>query len=341
MKNPTLGPLIADIEGIELSAVDKDVLQHPKLGGLIFFTRNFESRDQLIDLVRQIRECRPRLVLTVDHEGGRVQRFRDGFTRIPAMGHLGEMYADNPTAAMARAEHLGWLLAYELVSIGIDHSYAPVLDLDDNKSDVIADRAFSQDADTAIALAERFIEGMNTAGMAATAKHFPGHGSVKADSHLEMPIDPRSFDEIWHHDIRPFEALKEKYAAVMTAHVAYTDVDDLPVSFSGEWINKILKKKMRFSGLVLSDDLSMKGALALGNYCERTEKALRAGCDAVLLCNQRHEAERVLEYLEANAMGDGEKLARLRSTPPLTSTNADPNQSLQAKHDQLRRQLGL
>lgn len=312
--NDGLGPLITDIDGVELSDLDKEVLQHPKLGGLIFFSRNYESYEQLIDLVRCIRELRPELLLTVDHEGGRVQRFREGFSRIPAMASCGAKFLENPDEALTWTKELGWLLAYELTSIGIDHSFAPVLDLDDHQSQVIGDRSFSPIADHAIELAGAFIDGMRAAGMAATAKHFPGHGSVVADSHLELPVDQREFSEIWRHDMKPFVALKSNYKAIMTAHVAFPDVDDKPVSFSSEWLESILRKKIGFSGLVISDDLSMKGADKLGGYQSRAYTALNAGCDAILICNQRDQAEYVLEFLESDQLGEQGKLDRLKST---------------------------
>lgn len=309
-----LGPLIADIAGLELSDVDKDVLRHPKLGGLILFTRNYESVEQLSALVRTIREIRPELLLSVDHEGGRVQRFREGFTRIPAMANLGRMYEENPQLALKMAKDAAWLMASELTALDIDLSYAPILDLDDDKSQIIGDRSFSNDIDIATALAESFIEGMAEAGMKSTAKHFPGHGSVRADSHLELPIDPRDFHAIYNNDLQPFIRLKDQYAAVMTAHIAFTDFDTLPVSFSNKWIQDVLKAQLGFKGVVFSDDLSMKGADTVGAACDKVEKALTAGCDLLLLCNARNEAELALEYLERKQLGEGGRVAELKHT---------------------------
>lgn len=308
----SLGPLIADLDGIELSQLDKEVLIHPKLGGLILFSRNFESQEQLSALIRCIREERENLVLCVDHEGGRVQRFREGFTHLPPMGRLIDiaretvayMDAFGEQAAQQLAQDMGWLMASELVEFDIDHSFAPILDLDRDTSKVIGDRAFSDDPQRTIDLAGAFINGMADAGMAATAKHFPGHGGVVADSHLELPFDSRPYEDILQRDLKPFIALQNEYAAVMTAHIAFTQCDELPVSFSSFWLKQILREKLGFSGLVVSDDLSMKGAAECGSYQERSELALSAGCDVILLCNQREEAEHVLEFLEAKALGE-------------------------------------
>lgn len=306
------GVLIADIEGVELTGVDKDVLRHPQLGGLIFFSRNYESPEQMRDLVRCIREVRPELVLSVDHEGGRVQRFREGFTLIPPMAKLGHLAARDRVSAQQVAEDIAWLMAYELLELDIDHSYAPVLDLDVDFCQVIGDRAFSNDIELVNILAESFIKGMRQAGMQATAKHFPGHGGVEADSHLELPIDPRCYKEIYERDIQPFLSLMPSYAALMTAHIEFSQVDCAPVSFSRKWIREILRETLKFEGLVLSDDLSMKGAEGSGSFFERAQKALYAGCNAVLLCNRRKEAERVLEALEREYSGRLSGLEGLR-----------------------------
>ena len=298
MPNKPLGPVVADIEGIELSQCDREVLLHPQLGGLIFFSRNYHSREQLKGLVRCIREVRPELLLTVDHEGGRVQRFRDGFTHVPAMGRLRELLQVDEYQCLKVAQCFGAVLASELLDCDIDLSFTPVLDLDEEQSRVIGDRAFSSNADHVVRLAGAFIEGMHSAGMVATAKHFPGHGGVIEDSHLELPIDNRGFDTIWNRDCRPFATLADKYQAVMTAHVVFPDVDDQPVSFSNVWIQDILRQKVGFTGVVFSDDLSMKGAAGIGDMTARALKSLSAGCDAVLICNVRDEAERCLEDLE-------------------------------------------
>jgi beta-N-acetylhexosaminidase len=340
MKDYALGPLIADIEGIELSQDEKEVLLHPKLGGLIFFARNFESPEQLDALVRCIREVRSELLLCVDQEGGRVQRFKTGFSRIPPMGKLGDVldvfeqhgnWRSTPENLSTITQDLGWLMATELAAFDIDHSFAPVLDLDQSASQVIGDRSFSEDPKLATNLASHFISGMNEAGMSATAKHFPGHGGVVEDSHLELPVDRRSFDEIQQRDMLPFENLKHEYAALMTAHIQFSAVDDNPVSFSSHWLKEILRDQIGFSGVVLSDDLSMKGAAESGDFNERSEKALNAGCDAILICNEKAQAEKALEFLERKDLGEQNKLQALKRRADARSSRERVNEG-QRKH---------
>jgi len=306
------GPLIADIEGLELDQTDKEVLKHPKLGGLIFFARNYEERQQMADLVRCIREIRQDILLCVDQEGGRVQRFKQGFARLPAMASIPELSEKAQINEYDFATDLGWLMATELAELGVDHSFAPVLDLHDENSAVIGDRAFSSKPSKVTERAGAFIRGMKQAGMHATAKHFPGHGGVIADSHLELPVDSRSFDEIRACDLIPFVDLMNEYKAIMTAHIAFTCVDENPVSFSRYWLQKVLREELQYEGLVLSDDLSMKGAAASGDFKARAKNALDAGCDAILICNQRDDAEHVLEYLESEQLGENGKLSALK-----------------------------
>lgn len=287
-----------DIAGAELHADEKEILAHPKVGGLILFTRNYEDPEQLRGLIRMVREARENIVLAVDHEGGRVQRFREGFTRIPPMQSLGQQYQDSPTDTLRKATELGWLLAAEIIAHDIDISFAPVLDVDDCLSDIIGDRSFSADPECVIKIAGAFIDGMQEAGMAVTGKHFPGHGGVKADSHLELPIDKRDMQTLDNRDLRPFADLTDKLDAVMTAHIVYSEVDPEPVSFSSYWLRTYLKQTLGFSGLIFSDDLSMAGAKVAGSYCERARKALGAGCDVVLACNNPEQAVAVIENLE-------------------------------------------
>ncbi|WP_096086476.1 beta-N-acetylhexosaminidase [Agaribacterium haliotis] len=311
------GPLIADLDGLELSDVDKDFLQHPRLGGLILFSRNYESGEQLAALVRCVREIRPQLLLCVDHEGGRVQRFRQGFSELPAMYHLSQAYRDDKEQALLYARAFAELMAAELGNFDIDFSFAPVLDIADLNSAVIGDRAFSDQPSELAPLASAFIDGMHAQGMKATAKHFPGHGAVLEDSHYEMPVDTRSFDEILERDLQPFIDLQPHYDALMTAHIQFPQVDEQPVSYSSHWIKSVLRKQLGFDGLVFSDDLSMKGAAGDGahDFSLRAQKALGAGCDVVLICNQRREAERVLEQLEAQNLGESGKLDMMRRVP--------------------------
>ncbi len=300
MLNKKLGPVMLDIAGIELDAHEKEVLAHPKVGGLILFSRNFESSEQLSALVRCVREVKPNLVVSVDHEGGRVQRFREGFTVLPPMQSLISTYGEATPEAINDAKEIAWLMASELIAHDIDISFAPVLDLDDCVSDIIGDRSFSPDAGVATSLAEAFLDGMHEAGMATTGKHFPGHGGVKADSHLELPVDSRSMDELKAHDLVPFVQLKDKLDALMSAHIAFPNIDDALVSFSPYWLKDFLRTELGYQGLVFSDDLSMEGAAGAGSYSDRAYQALIAGCDVVLVCNKPEKAIEVIESLEGS-----------------------------------------
>ena len=291
--------LMLDIDGLELTADDKELLQHPGTGGLIFFSRNFSSREQITALAKSIRAVRPDILIAVDQEGGRVQRFRDGFVRIPPMRMLGNTYEKDQQMGLQHAQLLGGLMAAELVSCGIDISFAPVLDLDFGQSSVIGDRSFHADPFRATQLAGAFIDGMASAGMAATGKHFPGHGFVKADSHLELPVDTREFSEIESQDIVPFKVLAAKLAGIMPAHVVYEKVAAEPAGFSPFWLQKILRQQLGFKGVIFSDDLAMEGAASVGSYAQRTEAALSAGCDMVLVCNDRAGAIETLQCLES------------------------------------------
>ncbi len=290
--------LMLDIGATTLSAEDRELLQHPGTGGLIFFSRNFESRAQICELVKAIRAVRPEILIAVDQEGGRVQRFRDGFERLPPMRRLGELFDLDPPQALSKARQLGVLMAAELVDCGIDISFAPVLDLDFGQSSVIGDRSFHAQAVAVTELAGAFIDGMADAGMAATGKHFPGHGFVQADSHLELPVDDRGFEQIVATDLLPFQQLVPRLAGIMPAHVVYQKVDPLPAGFSTFWLQRVLRQQLGFGGLIFSDDLTMEGAASVGGYDERAHAALSAGCDMVLVCNDRAGAVKTLEYLE-------------------------------------------
>lgn len=296
-----------DIAGTWLSAEDRQILRQPEVAGLILFARNIEHPRQVRELSAAIRALRPDLLLAVDQEGGRVQRLRQGFVRLPAMRAI----ADNANAEVL-AEHCGWLMAIEVLAVGLDLSFAPVLDLDHQRSAVVGSRAFEGDARRAARLAGAFIRGMNAAGMAATGKHFPGHGWAEADSHVAIPVDERSLEQIRASDLQPFAQLSKQLAAVMPAHVIYPQVDDQPAGFSRRWLQEILRGELQFTGVIFSDDLSMAGAHVVGDAACRIEAALTAGCDMGLVCNDRAAAELALSALQRLQVVAPPGLARMR-----------------------------
>ena len=288
-----IAPLMLDLEGIELSAEEKELLQHPLTGGVIFFSKNYESTEQLSALVNAVRNVSKHpLLLCVDHEGGRVQRFRSEFTELPAIANICE--TDN---SEKNAFAHGWLMAAEVRAMGIDFSFAPVLDINFGVSEVIGDRSFNRDPRIISHLATEYIKGMREAGMASTGKHFPGHGAVVEDSHNAIPVDKRSKEEIWQNDILPFaELIKEGLDAVMPAHVIYSELDDKPAGFSSYWLQQVLRKELNFEGVIFSDDLSMEGAAGMGGFTERAEAAMQAGCDMILVCHNRQGAIEVIDH---------------------------------------------
>lgn len=294
--SPAIG-VIADIGGPELTSADYEFLRQPELSGLIFFARNYQSPQQLHELTAAIRALRPDLLLCVDQEGGRVQRFRKGFTRLPPMLTLEQIHHRNPHEALALARELGWLMAAEVRACGVHLSFAPVLDIERDVSQVIGDRAFGHDAATVTHLAGAFIAGMQQAGMAAVGKHFPGHGAVAADSHLALPVDERPWAEL-QTDIAPFADLIQhgQLAGIMPAHVVYPAVDAAHTAgFSAVWLQQILRRQLQFKGVIFSDDLSMVGAASAGDYAGRALAAAAAGANALLVCNDRAAAQQVLD----------------------------------------------
>ncbi len=299
----TLGPVMLDLKGTELEPEERELLKHPLVGGVILFTRNYANPEQLAALVKEIHALHdPGLLVAVDHEGGRVQRFRDGFTALPAARQFGKIYDKDPKRARHLAQQGGWLMASELRAVGVDFSFAPVLDIDRSVSRVIGDRAFHSDPQAAADLAGAYMLGMREAGMAAVGKHFPGHGGVRADSHVEVPVDKRPLVDIWAEDIIPFERMiANGLAGVMPAHVIYEAVDLNPAGFSYYWLHEVLRIKLGFQGVIFSDDLSMAGAGVVGDHVARAEMALYAGVDMVLICNHRKGAIKVLDNLKVSA----------------------------------------
>ncbi len=289
-----------DLVGTELTADDIKRLQHPLVGGVILFGRNFVNCTQLAALTASIHAVRqPPLLIAVDHEGGRVQRFRDGFTKIPPMREFGKIWDTDRKKAKELAVQAGWILAAELRAHGVDFSFTPVLDMDYGDSLVIGDRAFHKDTTAINELAFSLMQGLKKGGMQAVGKHFPGHGFVVADSHVSIPIDERSFDEIAANDMQPFrQMIDEGLAAIMPAHVIYPKVDDKPAGFSAKWLQKVLRERLGFNGAIFSDDLSMEGATVGGDVTKRSLAALYAGCDMVLLCNRPDMADELLENLQ-------------------------------------------
>ncbi len=299
----SLGPLMVDIAGTELAAEDREVLGHPLIGSVLLFSRNYRSREQLLALVASIRAVRtPSLLVAVDHEGGRVQRFREQFTRLPAARALGHHFDADRREGLALAQTAGWLMAAELRSVGIDFSFAPCVDLEFGLSEVIGDRAFHRDADAVGSLAVAYMAGMREAGMAATAKHFPGHGAVTADSHVALPVDRRSLADL-EADLRPYRLLiANLLPAVMAAHVVYPEIDALPASLSPRWLGAILRGNLGFHGCIFADDLTMGGAAAFGDVHTRARLAAAAGCDVLPICNDRKAVHSVLDQFKPDVV---------------------------------------
>ncbi|HTX24966.1 MAG TPA: beta-N-acetylhexosaminidase [Steroidobacteraceae bacterium] len=294
----TLGPLMIDLAGPQIEADEREMLLHPLVGGVILFTRNFTDSEQLTALVGAIHAARnPPLIVAVDHEGGRVQRFRTSFSRLPSAGRIGHDFDADARAGLAFARRMGWLMAAELRAHGVDLSFAPCVDLDYGMSEVIGDRAFHSRPDAVGQLAVAYMHGMRDAGMAATAKHFPGHGAVRADSHLLLPVDRRALTDL-ADDLTPYRRLIDNnLPAVMVAHVQFPAVDAWPASSSSRWIRGVLRDEMHFRGAVFSDDLSMGGAVTSGDIVARAQRALAAGCDMLPVCNDRTSVVALLDRL--------------------------------------------
>lgn len=326
----THASLMLDVAGTWLTPDDRQLLCQPEVGGLILFARNTESPTQVRELVRSIRALRPDMLIAIDQEGGRVQRLRRDVLRLPPLREIG-MRAGEQASQVAR--QAAWLMATEMLACGIDISFAPVLDLDYGRSQVIGDRALGRDPDQVSQLGRAYIEGLQAAGMAATGKHFPGHGWAEADSHFALPVDERSEAEIRATDLKPFAALAPLLDGIMPAHVVYPAVDELPAGFSRRWLQQILRAELGFDGVIFSDDLTMAGAHAVGGMPERVDAALHSGCDMLLVCNDRAAAEQALVHCQQRGISEPLRLERMlaRSRPGL-DYKALPNWS-QAVHD--------
>jgi beta-N-acetylhexosaminidase len=318
-----LGPVMLDVEGLTLTQHEQQKINHPNTGAVILFARNYQDPEQVTELINNIRAARKGdILIAVDQEGGRVQRFQGGFTRLPPAAS----YAQVPELA----ESAGWLMATELLAVGVDFSFAPVLDVDCGVSEIIGNRSFSTDPELATRLASLFRKGMKSAGMAAVGKHFPGHGAVALDSHLALPADERDLDSIWEKDLLPFKQLiEEGLEGVMPAHVVYPNIDPNPAGFSSFWIQHILRRKLNFNGTVFSDDLSMAGAATAGDFPARARLAQQAGCDMLLVCNNPVAAEQVLDALPITQNPAREqRLKNMRGRPD----KSQPSINLQKRH---------
>jgi beta-N-acetylhexosaminidase len=310
----TLGPVMLSVDGLTLTAEDRDVLQHPAVGGVILFARNYESVAQVSALCGAIKSLRHApLLIAVDHEGGRVQRFREGFTAIPPMRQIGDLWDANAPSARARAFEVGQTIAHELHAVGVDFSFAPVLDLDHGGSTVIGDRAFHRNPYAAASLACALAQGLRSVGMASVGKHFPGHGYVRGDTHHETSIDERDFAALHESDLIPFmEMIADDADAMMMAHVVYPKIDDKPAGYSSKWIQEILRQQLRFRGVVLSDDLGMAAAGVAGDLVARASAAVDAGADLILCCNDRPAALDLLARWTPPASWSPARLERMR-----------------------------
>ena len=319
----TTGVLMVDLRGLALEADEQDLLRRECVGGVILFARNFASPAQLRELTAAVRECAPDVLIAVDQEGGRVQRFREGFARLPALRRIGELYEADPRRGLELAEDCGWTMAAEIVGAGLDLSFAPVLDLYDPASPVIGDRAFSANPDAVAELARAYIAGMARAGIAAVGKHFPGHGMVDADSHVALPVDRRSCDVLRENDLRPFVECRDKLDGIMPAHVIYPAFCPDAAGYSQFWLQNVLRGEIGFEGVIFSDDLSMAAAHVAGDVEQRLAKALAAGCDMLLVLNAREDALGAADYLERVGAPPNSKLARMRAR---TRTEPDPDE---------------
>ena len=307
-----------DLEGLFLGSEEKDLLQNPHVGGVILFSRNIVSKNQVLSLCHQIASINPNILITVDQEGGRVQRLIDGYTILPSMQKLGKFVAQDKDNGLILASNLGWLMASEVIASGLDISFAPVLDLNLDRSSIIGDRSFGDTPKTVINTANSFINGMNEAGMEAVGKHFPGHGWIHADTHISYSEDSRSLEELQQHDLIPFNELHNRLGGIMTAHISFPQIDNNIATFSKYWLQNILREKMKFTGEIFSDDLSMKGADFVGGIDDKVQKALESGCTMILICNDRSGALQALNFMEKNSTSQSSTLTSLKASKILS-----------------------
>ncbi len=293
-----LGPICLDIEGLTLTDADRRRITHPLVGMVILFTRNYENPTQLKALCDEIHALKPGIIIAVDHEGGRVQRFREGFTAIPSMRTFGQLWIDDPEDAVCRAMATGYVMGAELRACGVDMTFAPCLDIDFGRSYIIGHRAFAQNPKTLTHLALAISQGLRMVGMPNCGKHFPGHGWVEADSHLELPVDDRAIERLFFADLKPYRWMGTALDSVMVAHVVYPKIDADTAGFSSHWVQKVLREQLHFTGCVFSDDLCMKGAVTVGGIVDRANAALAAGCDMLIVCNDFQASDELLANLK-------------------------------------------
>jgi len=307
----SFGRLMTSLEGTSLTSKEKELISNKHIGGIILFSKNFESQSQIQSLCFDIKSIKQNIIIAVDQEGGRVQRFKNEFTVLPSMQDLGDYAIKKNNLRICH--EIGWLMASELAASGIDISFAPVLDVDRETSSIIGNRAFSNDPKLLVQLAGNFINGMNEAGMQATGKHFPGHGGIFEDSHISEPVDTRSYEQLFELDLKPFTELKDNLGAMMTAHITFPNIDNVCVSYSNIWIKEILRERLAFEGIVFSDDLSMKGA---GDYSmgEKAVKSIEAGSDMVLVCNDYDGTMDVVDAFEKNNIQNSSKIVTLQNS---------------------------
>ncbi len=331
------GPAIIDIASTELTEEDVSLIRHPATAGIILFSRNIHSLTQTKVLCQQLRAVREDLLICIDQEGGRVQRLTEGVTRIPPMAAIGRVFQQSPQQGLCDARAIGWLMARELKEVGVDLSLAPVLDLDTNICPAIGNRSFGLEPNQVSALSQAFVEGMKDAGMGSVGKHFPGHGKVSLDSHFDLPRDMRSLEELWQDDLLPFRALTASsdtsLSGVMPAHIVFEAIDDKPVGFSEIWLKTVLRQKLGFDGLIFSDDLSMAAAEQAGAYPARVNAALKAGCDLVLVCNNREAAREVLNALTVTMTTQQyqKKLQLIEHARPMTISDQQKQQEVRER----------